>query len=188
MTSVREILTTWTLPSGGSHKSVMYFDTVPAIAVQRAALNTFWNSIRVLQSTGTVYRIDEVGRELDTATGVLTGAWAEGTVYNQAGSSGSVPVPDAAMMLIQWRTGNITNGRFVRGRTFVPGLGIGQTTGGNVIPSAITTANAAATALIGSAAKLYVWHRPVAGSGGGNVLVTQATIWSEFAVLRRRRG
>jgi hypothetical protein len=186
--TIREIVTDWTLPSGAGHVSVMYFDTTPTVVSQRAFVNNFWNSVRALQSTTTIYRIREAGRELDSATGALTGAWTEGTVFNQAGSAGTTPVPDATQALVQWRTATIVNGRFLRGRTFIPGLGSGQMQGGNVIGSAVTAINAAATALVSSSAVLSVWHRPIAGSGGSQVPATAATVWTEFAVLRRRRG
>jgi len=185
---IREIITDWTLPSGSGHASVMYFDTAPTPVSQRAFINNFWNSIRALQSIGTTYLIRTSGRELDPVTGALTGAWAEPTVFNQSGTSGSNPVPDAAQMLVQWRTGTIVGGRFLRGRTFVPGLGAGQMLNGNVIPSAMASALAAAGALVASSAGLQVWHRPSSGSGGSAVAASSAAIWAEFAVLRRRRG
>jgi hypothetical protein len=186
--AIREITTEWTLPSGSGHLSVMYFDAGVAVAAQRTALHTFWTSVKALQSTTTVYNISGAGRELDEASGLLTGSWTESSVKNGAGGSGSVSVPDAVQALIQWRTVTITNGRFLRGRTFVPGLGIGQTSGGNVIGTAVTTLQTAANALIASGAALDVWHRPVAGSGGAKDAVSTASIWTEFAVLRRRRG
>lgn len=187
MASVREITTEWTLPSGAGHLSVMYFSTTPSVASQRTALHTFWTAVKALQSTTTIYVISTDGRELDEGTGLLTAAWSEGSVKNGAGGSGSVPVPDATQGLLQWRTNAIVGGRFLRGRTFVPGLGIGQTALGNILPAAATTLNTAATALIASGADLKVWHRPVAGSGGLTDSVTSATVWSELAVLRRRR-
>jgi len=166
----------------------MYFDASVAVASQRTALHTFWTSVKAVQSTGTVYTISTAGRELDDATGALTGAWSEASVKNGAGGSGSVPVPDSDQALIQWRTVSIVNGRFLRGRTFVPGLGIGQTAGGNVLGTAVTNIQTAANVLIASAAALEVWHRPIAGSGGSSDAVSTATVWTEFATLRRRRG
>jgi len=186
--SIREIVTDWVLPSGSGHVSVMYFDTAPTPVSQRAFINNFWNSIRPLQAIGCTFNIRTSGRELDETTGTLTGAWAEPTVFTASGTSGSVPVPDTSQMLVQWRTGTIVGGRFLRGRTFVPALGIGQTSGGNVIPSAMASAVAASNALVASSAALQVWHRPISGSGGSAVPATSSSIWSEFAFLRRRRG
>jgi hypothetical protein len=166
----------------------MYFDATPTVISQRAFLNNFWNSVRATQSNLVIYRIREAGRELDATTGALTGAWTDPVVFNQAGTSGTTPLPDAVQALVQWRTATIVGGRFLRGRTYIPGLGQGQTTGGNLVGSAVTTITAAAAALRASSAVLSVWHRPVSGSGGSQVPVTAESVWNEFAVLRRRRG
>lgn len=187
MANIREILTDWTLPSGSGHVSVMYFNPADPIATQRTNLHTFWTAVKAFQSTGTIYVIRTTGRELDVNTGVLTGAWSEASVKNGAGGAGSVSVPDADQALLQWRTPTIVNGRFLRGRTFVPGLGIGHTSGGNVLPTTATALAGAAAALVGSATPPHVWHRPIAGSGGQSVAANTVTCWSEFAILRRRR-
>lgn len=188
MANVREILVDWTLVSGSGHVSVYYFDATVAVATQRNFLNTFCTQVKAFQSTGTVFVIRTTGRELDVTTGTLTGAWTESTVYNGAGGAGSVPVPDASQALVQWRTNTIVAGRFLRGRTFIPGLGIGHAVGGNVLGTTATAIANAGQTLAASAAVLQVWHRPIAGSGGSAAPVTTASCWSEFAVLRRRRG
>jgi len=187
MPSHREIITRWTLPSGSGHVSVMYFDAAGSVATQRTNLHTFWTAVKAFQSTSTIYVIDTAGRELDWQTGVLTGAWSEASVKNGAGGAGSVSVPDADQALLQWRTSTIVNGRFLRGRTFIPGLGIGHTTGGNILGTTATSLVNAGAALIGSTTPLSIWHRPVAGSGGQSIAASTVTCWSEFAVLRRRR-
>lgn len=168
--------------------SVMYFDAATALATQRTALQTFWTSIKAVQASVCLYDIALAGRELDMATGILTGSWSTGTVFNGAGGSGTNPVPDASMALIQWRTSAIINGRFSRGRTFVPGLGVGQILGGNLLGTANTTITNAAAALAASGAGFVVWHRPIAKSGGAMNSPTTTTVWPELAVLRRRRG
>lgn len=185
--TVREIVTDWVTPAGTGMATVMYFAPSTTVTIQRSFLNTFWNSIRGLQSTGTTFTIRTTGRELDETTGALTGAWSEPTVFVASGAGGSIPVPDATQALIQWRTGVIVGSRFVRGRTFLPGLASGNLQGGNLIPSGASVILAAATALAASSADLRVWHRPISGSGGSSQKVTSATVWNEFAVLRRRR-
>jgi hypothetical protein len=185
---IREILTEWTLPSGSGHLTVMYFPTGPTIADQRTALHTFWTAVKAVQATGAVYNIQTVGRVLDDATGTLTGSWSEASVKNGAGGAGAASVPDAAQALVQWRCGTIVNGRFVRGRTFIPALGQAQTSNGNLAPGAKTVILNAAAALAASASGISVWHRPIAGSGGSIHAPGSVTVWDEFATLRRRRG
>lgn len=188
MATIREITTIWGLPSGTGHVSVMYFSTTPTIASQRTALQAFWTTIGPSLASTVGWTVATTGRELDAQTGVLTGAWSENTAKAGFGTGGSVPIPDAAMLLIQWRTGTIVNGRFLRGRTFIPGASTGAVVGGNVTPAVTTAMVNAGSTLAGSAADLLVWHRPIAGSGGTGVTVTSVTAWSEYAVLRKRRG
>lgn len=188
MADVREITTSWTLPSGAGHVAVMYFDAAVSAATSRNFLNTFWVQLKAFQSTGTAFLINTTGRTMDAASGTLTGAWVETTPYTGVGAAGSVSVPDATQALIQWRTTTIVAGRFLRGRQYIPGLGIGHTSGGNVLPATVTAITNSGNTLAASGAGLQVWHRPVAGSGGSMAAVTGATTWSEFAVLRRRRG
>jgi len=185
---LREIITDWTLPSGGGHASVMYFDATQPVADQRLALNTFWTSVKAFQATGAVYTIRGAGRDLESTDGALAGAWSHGTVYQGAGGAGSVPVPDSSQALIQWHTPLIVGRRFLRGRTFVPALGSGHMAGGNVLGTTVTALTNAGATLAAATAGLRIWHRPVAGSGGADMAVSSVTCWTEFAVLRRRRG
>ena len=188
MSVLREIITDWSLPSGAGHASVMYFDAAQPVADQRSQLNTFWTGVKAFQATTAVYVIRGAGREIESTTGALTGAWTHGTVYNGAGGAGTTPVPDASQALIQWHTPLIVNSRFLRGRTFVPALGSGHMSAGNVLPTTVTSLTTLASALAAATGQLRIWHRPVAGSGGADFAVSSVTVWSEFAVLRRRRG
>jgi hypothetical protein len=188
MAVIREIRTLWLLPTGSNHVSVMYFDSATAVASQRTALQTFWTAVKALQSNVCSYTIDTAGRELDDATGTLTGSWSEGSAKTGTGANGGPQVADATQGLIQWRTGTIVNGRFVRGRTFVPCIASSQEIGGNLASASVTALQSAANALIAAGVGLKVWHRPIAGSGGSAPAVGTASIWTEFAVLRRRRA
>jgi len=188
MATIREITTEWTLPSGGGHLTVMYFEGGISVASQRTALQAFWTTVKGAQTTTCSYVISTQGRELDDATGTLTGSWSEASAKTGSGAINTTPVADATQALIQWRTATITGGRFLRGRTFVPALGATQITGGNLQAPTITLFQGAANTLIASAAGLVIWHRPISGSGGLHDAVSTATVWSEFAVLRRRRA
>lgn len=188
MATIREITTQWTLPSGGGHLTVMYFEAGIAVASQRTALQTFWTAIKNSLDSGASYVISTQGRELEDSTGTLVGSWTETSAKVGTGLNTGEPVADATQGLIQWRTASIIGGRFLRGRTFVPGLANTVEVNGNLQAATVTAFNTAANALIASAAGLVVWHRPIAGSGGSHDAVSTASTWTEFAVLRRRRA
>jgi hypothetical protein len=183
---VREILINWTTAAGGGQVSVMNFLEVTPVADQRAALAAALAELEPLLATTTTWTVATTGREWDDATGALTGAWAEGTPYTDAGSAAD-QAPDAAQALIRWQTGNIVGGRFLQGRTFIPGLGESSFSGGNLGGSSLGWAQAFADSLITDAVQFAIWHRPVGGSDGVAWAVESGAPWPEVAVLRRRR-
>lgn len=185
---VREILVNWTTLAGGGQVSVFHFDEVLPVASARADLGAFLNSIRGAFAASTSYTVATSGRDLDPSTGTLTGFWEAATPYTGSGSGGAQG-PDAAQVLVRWRTEDVVNGRRVQGRTFIPGVGLSALTGGNVTASTVTNVVTAGNALAAAAdSQLYVWHRPVNGAGGSNHSVTSAGCWTEVAVQRGRRG
>nr|CRY97804.1 hypothetical protein [uncultured prokaryote] len=185
---VREILVDWTGPGAGDKVSVFHFIEATPVADQRSALAAFLNACDAELTTTTTWTIRQEGRELDTATGALVGAWTDSTPHTGSGGNGTAVVADATQVLIRWNTGNIVGGRFLKGRTFLPGLATIEVNGGNLNPAARTTFLNAAAAFIAAAVQVAVWHRPQSGSGGAVWAVETADVWSELAVLRRRRG
>jgi len=188
MTTLREIMIEWQTASGSGKRSVLYFDATPTVSSQRTALQTFLTSMKALQASTTSYGVAIQGVEIDDATGNLLGAWSEPSLKNGTGTSAGTDTSDASQLLVQWKTAEIINNRFLRGRTFFPGVGSGQITNGNLSGAAVTAAQGAANAFIASSAGLRIWHRPGPAGAGSSRLVTTAAIWSELAVLRRRRG
>lgn len=184
----REILTEWSTPSGSDHRTVMFFDPVGNVATQRAALKAFYDTIKSQLDNAVTWTIQTAGRELDDTTGTLTGVWSESTVSTGVGVVNGEPVADASQVVMQWRTGTIVNGRFLQGRSFIPGLSSSHLSNGNVSSTVQTAWTTAGQTLMAVASGLQVWHRPVAGSGGLADDVTSAAVWSELGVLRRRRS
>lgn len=184
----REILTEWSTPSGSDHRTVMFFDPVGNVASQRAALKAFYDTIKSQLDNGVNWTIQTSGRELDDATGALTGVWSESTPAAGVGVVNGEPVADATQVVMQWRTSNIVNGRFLQGRSYIPGLSSTHLSDGNVSSTVISAWTAAGQTLMAVASGLQIWHRPVAGSGGVAHDVDQASVWSELGVLRRRRN
>lgn len=185
---MREILTNINTAAGGGRLAVMYFDQSIAVETQRLALNAFWLGVAEACNNDTAFTVRTVGRELEETTGVLTGEWTASTPYTAEGDATGEPVADAAQGLIRWSTGVVVGGRFLRGRTFVPGISALNVTGGNLSAIAMTQLGEAADTLATGGAGLGVWHRPTDSGAGGLEEVTGASVWDEFAVLRRRRS
>lgn len=189
MVNLLEVNTTWTPPSGISTKSVMYFGPGATPAFVRLSIQEMWEALVSALSTTTTWSIDTDGRILDSATGTLLGAWTDPEVLTGAGTDAGQPVPDASQVLMRWSTGSVVAGRFLQGRTFVPGLSNSETEGGNLGAGTRTTfVNAQAGFLLALAGQFGVWHRPKNKAGGVFVSATGGTTAAELAVLRRRRN
>lgn len=186
---MREIITRWTTAGSPGGLSVMYFDEEGfTVAEQRAALNTLWSAVDANLTTSTTWRVDSVGRTLDANTGVLTGDWAEATAYTAAGALSGSAVPNASMLLLRWATGFVINGRAVKGRTYVPGLGAGLLVDGQVAAASSAAISGFAQAFVADGNGFGVWHRPSNGSGGDLVTASSGSSWNELAVQRGRRA
>ena len=183
----REILVDWNTDAGTGLVSVFMFLTPTAVADQRAALNTFLGTIDAGLANTIGWVIRTSGREMDDASGNLTGVWGHSTAYTGAGGGTGEPVPDASQALFRWATDHIVNGRFLKGRTFIPGVVAAAVVNGNMAAGTQNDFTAAGQALIDDAVQLAVWHRPVAGAGGVAWTADTCSVWSELAVLRRRR-
>jgi len=184
----REIVVDWTTASGGGKVSVFFFDTTGTVSNQRLDLATFLGNVDGALDNSVSWTIRVAGRDLDDSTGALIGAWTEGTTRTGVGNNATEPVADATQVLFQWHTGVIVNGRFLRGRTFIPGLTNSILSNGNILAANVASFDAFAETFLASSDTFGVWHRPTSGTGGSFHLATSATVWSELAVLRRRRG
>lgn len=187
MAVLREILTDWTTAAGTGFVTVMYFEQPIAVADQRLALDNFWQSCTAGLSNQTGYTIRTSGNEIEDTTGGLVDVWSDSTLYGDVGSFAGEPVPDASQALVRWRCAAIVGGRFLQGRTFIPGMASATVDNGNLSSASRTPIQTGANAFIASAAGLTVWHRPTAGAGGSHDAVSTAVVNEEFAVLRRRR-
>lgn len=184
----REIITDWSFDSGEDGVTVMFFDESISVSDQRDDLATFWGAVDSMLHNGTQWVIRNSGRELDDATGTLTGVWTDVITKTGIGAGTLNPVNDAAMILLQWQTATIINGRMVRGRTFVPGAEISTQEQGNLGSAFVSQLQGYQATFLAAGTGFGVWHRPTSGSGGQFVPATAGSAWSEFAVLRGRRG
>lgn len=183
-----EILTHWNTAAGSTFLSVMYMAAGNTLASQRAALSTFWNVVDGILDNSTTWQIDNEARVLDDATGVLTALRTDATNYGGTGGVTGEQVPDVAQVLFKWNTGIILGGRFLQGKTYVPGLSNGNMVNGNLSTGIAAAEAGYGNALIAAGVGMGVWHRPVGGTGGSFRDAATCSVNTELAVQRRRRG
>lgn len=169
--------------SGSPYVATHYFEILGGTAQQAAtAVGTFWGAVDNVLSNNLQWDLDTAVYSIDAATGqpfdVVQVTPASGT----GGVAGDILSP-ASQGLISWRTGVFTNGRELRGRTFLPAIPEAQSTGAP-IAGFITAVSTAAGAFIADAnSDLQVYSRKhgvhASAVGGG--------VWNEWAVLRSRR-
>lgn len=173
-------------PPGAPYLSTLFFggDLAGADAAN-TAVGFFWgaidNELAIGLSWATLGTVDEV----DPVTGKTTAATV---VTPQVGTGSVTPsnyAPQATQGLIQWRTNTFVNGREVRGRTFVPGIGATRVSASGKPVGSLTTAmaNAAATLIAAAGSDLVVWSK----RNGVAYSALVGTAWNDFAVLRSRR-
>jgi hypothetical protein len=123
------------------------------------------------------------GNVIDSVTGQAKATWtATAPAPTVCTASGTYQGPTGAV--INWNTGVFTNGRRLRGRTFVVPLANGAYgADGRLTPSNVTSFTAAANAAVGGTDGMVVYSSAHRLDG----VVTSATVPSISAVLRSRR-
>lgn len=180
------LLSGWYLPAtvGGSNT-----DATNCLAHFRSV----WNTLAAKISTGATITYDPSVIAMEATTGILTGAWVGTTPANSVGAAGTSPLPFQTQGLITWATGQVFNGRRLRGRWFIPGPDEGDNINNTAVPSASYTAQLAlavlamTTAVTGGSLPV-VWHRPSpGGSNGGHGAITGGAGSSSWKSQRKRR-
>lgn len=185
---VREVTVEWTVSKGAGGTTVLFFnEEALTINDQLSAVGAWLAALRPLITSTTGFRVAQEGRELDTQTGALSGSWGSTTVRADVGTASGTAVSNASMLLTRWNTPTVLGGRFIRGRSFIPGVSAARLDGGEWNAATVTAATTAAQGLLAAGAGFGVWKRPVAGFGGFHEIATATSVWNEVAVLRRRR-
>ena len=187
MADIKEVVVDWTTNAGGGFVNVFYFGDGATITAQRTAIDDLFDDMGPSLDTGAAWQIRNEGVIKDEATGTLTGAWSDSTPLGGTGQAASESVPDAAQILLRWATGSVVNGRFLKGRTFVPGFVAAGLFNGNVSSSNITLFNTACDNFLAAGVDFGIWHRPASGTGGTFIPAVSGSTWQEMAVLTRRR-
>lgn len=184
---VREIIVDYEIPGASNALSVFFFDEAQPLGAQRTALEVLFNGIESILSNTMEWSVRQVGRELQTTTGALLGEWTTSVPASGQGTAMAAAAANATSMLLRWSTNTIVAGRFLRGRTFIPGLGGNRIEEGGLNPADQVTLASAGEDMIGEAAGFGIWHRPTNGVGGVFHEAVGAAAWNELAVQRRRR-
>ena len=195
MATIREIPVGYTLLNGRTGVNIYHFASTGFTADDQCdALGDLMETLDSNLVPGTIWRIPSEGRQLDSATGELVSAWTATTFRTGDGGAAGQPVADATQVLLRWQTAAIRRGRFLRGRTYVPGLNNGYTTAGNVSSALGSTWATAIGAFLDREVGFGVWGRPLPAKGaspaapGVFALATGGGVWAELAVQRGRRG
>jgi hypothetical protein len=156
-----------------------------------AKVDAFLGAFPTYLPQGLAVAIDSTVAQLDEVTGTMTAAWTVVPPTARSGTSATAYAAGAGLC-ITWITGEVQNGRIVRGRTFiVPLAGAGYDNDGSIYGTLLTAARAAATDLTSDSggSRLVVWKRPnpIIPIDGGAYNVIGSTINDKAAQLRSRR-
>ena len=182
---VNEVIVRWIGPGAASKLNIFHFSDAATGSQMKASLEAFLNDLKPQISTQYSAILNSTWRNLDTATGALISESPfSPTPVAIVGTNAGQPLPDAVAGLIRWNTGVIVNGRFLKGRTFLPGLSVGLMQAGNFAGTGLATLNTAAANLVAGAITPVVWSR----TNGVAQVFTSGSVWAEASTQRRRRG
>lgn len=153
-----------------------------AIHDMRVELDTFYSALcdDFLTNELTV-TVPSTGDIIDSADGSLIGVWNDGTPLANTGTLTQGILPLATQLLVQLQTNEIVAGRKLHGRLFIPGFTDPSDDNGMVAADTLSAVHAlASTAFSDDAAVYSPTHHTWA-------TVADATVWSQWAVLRSRR-
>lgn len=181
MSDVNKVVTTWSGFPGSPGYTTMYFDggATPPLA----ALKTFWATFVNVVPPAVTLNIASSGVGLNLGTGKPDGFWS-GTA--QTATTGTATGTWAAPcgLEIEWRTGQFSNGREFRAKSFiVPIVSPAYDTDGTIQGGIVNQVNAAAAALIAATPKLGCWSKTKHTFASA----TSARCLDKAVVLRSRR-
>lgn len=196
------VRTEWSGTSGGPGVTQMavYGDVGGAwgASSSQAAVNAvrqFWDSLKALLPDELKLQVSPVIDDYDTVSGDLVGSYVAATAPVQVVGTSAQSYVGGAGAKITWNTGQIRNGKRVKGSTFIVPIAstvFGPT--GTVSAGSILTINTAAAAMLSQLAAggstMAVWSRPGPPSkprAGFSTQVISGTCNVKSAILRGRR-
>ena len=187
MTTLARVRVAWTgNPVTGAGVSTFY--TAGAGSVLANALKTYFTAIKSSFPSGLVWTVDQAGETIDDNTGSLVGAWSGGPLGSVVASG----VPEHAQGVgcrAVWLTDGFTNGRRVRGSTYLVPLCVNQyDPDGTILNAAVTAFDTAAGALLSTSGNdMVVLSRIGGGSSGTSHPIVSHALPDRVSWLRSRR-
>ena len=122
-------------------------------------------------------------RKVNVASGEPVGL-SNTTPATGTGGSGNGPIPLASQGLVRWLTGVFVDGRELRGRLFIPGVQGARTENGRPTSTFLSNVAGFVNEFLSNYESSFVIysraHRQMEN-------VPAASIWGQWAILRRRR-
>jgi len=187
MPNLARVRTIWSgTPVVGAGVSTFYFDEAHSGFV--ADVRDFFYTIKVVFPSLLNWRVAGSGDLIDIATGQLSGSWSEGLDLS-VNATGVGQFPFGVGARVTWQTAGITNGRRVKGATFLAPLLSGQFEGSSaLVPAVVTLFNTAGNALVtASGTNMKIYTQPRLGVTGQASTVTAASAPDKVSWLRSRR-
>lgn len=188
MADLNRVRVAWQGWPGSPGVSTFYLGGTPTQA-QIDAIRAYFNAIVGSLPSGLTINVPASGDVIDDVSGLITNAWAVGTVPTTVTGTGTGNYAGNAGAVHHWLTSAVRNRRRVRGRTFlVPLVSTSYDTAGSLSTTMISTMTAAGTALLSALGTNFrVWSRPVNGISGGSAVVTGQRVPDLAVSLRSRR-
>jgi len=184
----------WQLPTGGPGVTTLFAfpDTTEQVFADqaRAFVSDALNIATPHDSlpSGCTIQGDSIVDNLEVTDGLLASAVPVTAPAVITGTgSGNYSAPSGAV--VTWLTGQVHQGRRVRGRTFfVPLASTAYDATGTLSTSFLTNLRTAASAYIASAANPCIWARPDPGTTNGAAFtVAASSVADKAAILSSRR-
>jgi hypothetical protein len=198
--AIVRVRTVFSGPAGSPWLGTAYFDGDEGDLFAQDmvdAVGAFWGAVDFYLDNTVQWTTEPEVLQLDEFTGQALDVFATDPSTGTGSSSGEI-APTLLQGLVRWRTGSFMDGREVRGRWFVPGLGEQYLNDGLLASGAVTAWNAAAAAYIATAGiSPVIWQRPrVADPGaeppveareGSMHPIVAGSATNRFSPLRTRR-
>jgi hypothetical protein len=188
MTTMNRVSVTWQSWPGAPGVTQLYL-TGGIVQANVDAIRAFFQAFVGSLPSGLVIQVPASGDTIDDATGNINGAWSVATTPSNVTGTGAGAYAGNAGAVIHWLTGDVVNGRRVRGRTFVvPIIGTAYDAAGSLSSTTLTTLQTAANGLVTAIDPNFaVWHRPTQFAVGSSHSIISARVPDLAVSLRSRR-
>lgn len=172
----------------------MHFDAAVAPNVDGAlnaveGVQAFFNAIVLQLPTAVKLNVENAVEVIEETTGQLVETFSV-AAQTQISGTGNSTYSGVSGACISWNTGEVRNGRRVRGRTFIIPLHTQVYEGdGTLTTGCITALSTAAQGLIDHTSDFHIFNRPTlpGAADGQSATVTGFVVKDKAAVLRSRR-